>query len=142
MIGVALGSLVGLDWPVERIDTCRKLVRIKTHCMQGSLQRGLLLLQIQEVFLCYHGQPIEASVPFMLDGRVQVPCNSSSPCMLDVKLQGVLLASLGILGVTCVDMQESLDGQWRSTQPFRHLLIDACGRLEMLDFAHPWSPCW
>ena len=51
----------------------------------------------------------------MLDESVKVPCKPRDPCMLDVKLQGVLLASLGILRVPCVDLKESLEWQGEPT---------------------------
>ena len=71
----------------------------------------------------------------MLDERIQVPCNPSNPCILDVKLQCILLASLGVSAMPCVDVQESLDRKRGTTQPFRYLEIDMCTLLAI----NPWS---
>ena len=91
---------------VIRINTPRNLGGIKTHGMQGGLENSLLLVERERVLLGNHVQPLHACVPATLDARVDVPCYASNSRVLDVKLQRVQIASLGILGVPCVDVQE------------------------------------
>ena len=132
-----LRILIGFNKLVVRIHTLRKLGGIQTYCVQGGLQKGLLLAQVQQVLLGNHVQPIHACVPSMLC-RVSIfhAIPSILTCLMSNSRE-YFLQSWGILNAMCGCARKSRWGvAIHST--FRRLLIDMCASLKTLDFTHSW----